>query len=668
MQVLRTFAIPSIKSLQQKSPNEPQLDPHEIDIDDEDDNCELSHNEIDQTTDLPKKESTSLSFLEFGVGPLHLVPFVRLYFPGLSDPKMTENFVAAADILYSLSSSEFDFSCVNLEELENHLCSEFNVSSLTEVGIVICGDLKLELVMLNHVHSARMKLLVDVQNNQLQEFAFQERKLRESATNAQKSKNENRHFSSSEPTGKYTSSTNRLEGQNVHRIPTLSTSRAAVSSFVSQCAEVLSDSPYSPSFGKALDAVEKVSKSKMQSKYSEKNSKKRARGKGSTEAETAEPSHGIISNDTVTLREIAAEYIMLHLGGEKYRAKRFNYEKNSAVEVEFPGECSEGGQRDCVGLTQEPPTCLASMNDDNIDENVDENTDKNKGDKTAKNDKDHIAENNNDDENTASSKVTASVHSEICEDSSAVTGVIAENESVTVKDIRVRDYQDPNDARIVLQNSIRIDNNTIRNDSDSAGKYVSTFECKIFSPANIIPMGRQKCASVYSVSNENLSDLTPWCVSESISSSDLRAVGRWGEALVYQYLLLKSKKTAARDVDKALPPLSVEWLNKEEETRAGYDLITREIKNINSTGLGAAGRPNSITETTYVEVKTSRFDDLNTFEISLWEWEFATANPRVRYHIYRVYNAGNPSKVRIVVVEDVLEMITARKIRLCLSI
>ena len=72
--------------------------------------------------------------------------------------------------------------------------------------------------------------------------------------------------------------------------------------------------------------------------------------------------------------------------------------------------------------------------------------------------------------------------------------------------------------------------------------------------------------------------------------------------------------------------------------------------------------------TTYVEVKTTRFEDLNTFEISLWEWQFATANPKVRYHIYRVFNAGDRYKVRIVVVEDILELITARKVRLCLNI
>jgi hypothetical protein len=112
----------------------------------------------------------------------------------------------------------------------------------------------------------------------------------------------------------------------------------------------------------------------------------------------------------------------------------------------------------------------------------------------------------------------------------------------------------------------------------------------------------------------------------------------------------------------------VEWLNIEDETRAGYDLIVRQPKRLIDNGIGTSGRNSMITETTYIEVKTTRFDDLNTFEISLWEWQFATSNPRVRYQIYRVFNAGDFKRVRIVVVEDLLELITSRKVRLCLNV
>ena len=131
--------------------------------------------------------------------------------------------------------------------------------------------------------------------------------------------------------------------------------------------------------------------------------------------------------------------------------------------------------------------------------------------------------------------------------------------------------------------------------------------------------------------------------------------------------------------------VSVEWLNEQEESRASYDLILRERIHTTQSrdrdsrcigqgeaGLGGHGNSSkgstTVTTTTYIEVKTTRFDELNVFELSLWEWQFATANPRVPYHIYRVFNAGDVDKVRIVVIEDVLQMVTERRVKLCLAL
>ena len=125
---------------------------------------------------------------------------------------------------------------------------------------------------------------------------------------------------------------------------------------------------------------------------------------------------------------------------------------------------------------------------------------------------------------------------------------------------------------------------------------------------------------------------------------------------------------------------TVEWLNEQEESRASYDLILRErvqtaqSKDRDSRCIGqweqgpSSNSAKTVTMTTYIEVKTTRFDELNVFDLSLWEWQFATANPRVRYHIYRVFSAGDMDKVRIVVVEDVLQMITERRVKLCLAV
>ena len=203
------------------------------------------------------------------------------------------------------------------------------------------------------------------------------------------------------------------------------------------------------------------------------------------------------------------------------------------------------------------------------------------------------------------------------------------------------------------------------------------FECKLFSHSSThssselvkpIERGQRRDQNlILTIPNEELRDIAPWCRGlplggESkgaavLDGTDLRAVGRWGESLVYQYLRQSLSSSS-----------TVEWLNIEEESRAGYDIIIQQPIKVTNTGAGIFNRSTQLTKTTFVEVKTTRFDDLNTFEISLWEWQFATANPRVNYHIYRVFNAGDLKKVRVVVIEDILEIITSRKVRLCLSI
>ncbi len=68
----------------------------------------------------------------------------------------------------------------------------------------------------------------------------------------------------------------------------------------------------------------------------------------------------------------------------------------------------------------------------------------------------------------------------------------------------------------------------------------------------------------------------------------------------------------------------MQWVNKDGESKACYDFIVHEDKDKDSQQLRSA-----VGRTTFVEVKTSRFPDLNVFELSLWEWEFANALPRV---------------------------------------
>ncbi len=127
------------------------------------------------------------------------------------------------------------------------------------------------------------------------------------------------------------------------------------------------------------------------------------------------------------------------------------------------------------------------------------------------------------------------------------------------------------------------------------------------------------------------------------------AAGRWGEALAYQHLL------------RAHPSARVTWVNEEEETMSPYDLIIeQEVKQ------GPEGPTK--TKTTFVEVKSTRYPGRHAFNISLNEWAFCTAEPALRYDVYRVYNAGNPEAVSISILQDLHELVKQQQVQLQLRL
>ena len=126
--------------------------------------------------------------------------------------------------------------------------------------------------------------------------------------------------------------------------------------------------------------------------------------------------------------------------------------------------------------------------------------------------------------------------------------------------------------------------------------------------------------------------------------ADARAVGRWGEALVYNYLV------ATR------PGWTVTWLNELEESTSFYDV------RLESPVSESGGR-----RTIFVEVKTTRSRDKNVFEMSPNEWSFAS-RPGVDYRVYRVFSAGDRDNVRLTVVRDPFRSVNERAVALCLAI
>ena len=78
------------------------------------------------------------------------------------------------------------------------------------------------------------------------------------------------------------------------------------------------------------------------------------------------------------------------------------------------------------------------------------------------------------------------------------------------------------------------------------------------------------------------------------------------------------------------------------------------------------GERQSLKAKRFIEVKTTRFEDKNVFQISPWEYDFMSSHPRPHYDIYRVY--GAPNSPRIVIYEDVYTLLQQKMIGLCLAV
>ena len=691
VQTLRSFSIPSMVSLQlqnqkflngKKEHHSP--DPNEIDIEnlegDSYDAIQCDENQLICTT-----------FLDFGLGPLYTHPAVCQYFPEIPSFVATEAFISAAEILHCLASSETDFKVVSINEIEKILCKEFGSKNLLSLGIILGGNLKLEMLMISHVHAARMKLLTEIQKKHLYDYACQEKLIRQNYPSSgdrvyRNSSERSRSINGNDEVGSDEIKLSANQGQIIGKefscevIPKLlASSRPNVSSLVARCESYFSDSAYSPSFSKALDAVDKFCKESIDiSRKAEeinspkiKSSKKRARRKrDESHSEYEEASSFSISSrqgqydDTASLlvdcvnmpvktldllKEVAAEYLMLHTGGEKYRAKRFLVSSCSSV-----GGLNSGMNPDQREPEEEP--CLES----GIDLELNLEAKKSKTLLT-------VDEKEDDTDSKVSINNGQSPKPNLNED---------------LCDIRLKRSDENHDHLVddTIVKTVDLSGDSAKNKmkmSKTCSVDAAPFECKLFSHSSThsssellkpIERGQRRDQNlILTIPNEELRDIAPWCRGLPLGGeskgaavlygTDLRAVGRWGESLVYQYLRQSLSSSS-----------TVEWLNIEEESRAGYDIIIQQPIKVTNTGAGIFNRSTQLTRTTFVEVKTTRFDDLNTFEISLWEWQFATANPRVNYHIYRVFNAGDLKKVRVVVIEDILELITSRKVRLCLSI
>lgn len=129
-------------------------------------------------------------------------------------------------------------------------------------------------------------------------------------------------------------------------------------------------------------------------------------------------------------------------------------------------------------------------------------------------------------------------------------------------------------------------------------------------------------------------------------SSNRIEVGRWGELLVFDYLL--QQKEMHSDI------YDVIWTNQAEESGKPYDF---EV--VCATEEEAY--------TVFIEVKATRSSQKEVFEISSNEVKFASEHGE-RYHIYRIFNAGVTGQVQLVRLTNVSHRMDCKEVRLLMVI
>ena len=133
---------------------------------------------------------------------------------------------------------------------------------------------------------------------------------------------------------------------------------------------------------------------------------------------------------------------------------------------------------------------------------------------------------------------------------------------------------------------------------------------------------------------------------ELSESSDTGEIGRWGEQLVYDYLL--QQKASHGEI------CDVHWNNRDGESGKPFDFeVTCKLEDE--------------AYTLYVEVKATKSSKKEIFEISSNEVNFACGKGK-HYHIYRVFRAGTATEVRLVRLTNVAHKMDNKEVRLLMVI
>jgi hypothetical protein len=591
-------------------------DPNELEIDTE--NQSIEH-----------RSHTDFNY--FGIGELKLHPMISKIFPICRSDIIMLNYSDVLVCFYEYLEKNIisKYNEFSIELFIQYLESKFNVGNICELGIYFIGNFQKEFLVFNHLLNKLTKDRISFQNQILSSYNYNNDDAKDNSTqNSSTSKN-----------SKFVPVEFKFSQRNLTQ-----TFINKLTYMVENCSEL---DGHHPSFTKLYKLIgDNLCMNQQQQQHlthqnqvnnSNQQQKKRKQG-GKSKIDFVEDDSGnkivdyqninkselsvtsldyLFENKTKmldTLLEIVVDYSLLHnrIGGKSYFKKRLKYEEiedgigdiNTNKHINHPSEVKEK-TNDSLGLSSLPTETL-----------------------------------------TATTATTATTPNEIICGSQFNLGSSIINIPSVINTTSIESpFESPFESRMFtteykITEKINNTNNSIS--SNNVKTIISTHELKTCFPEKFDDWKKKN------IDTSNIINILP----------ELQEIGRWGEALVYQYLLLQSKHLSS---DQVNINTTVEWMNEIKESRAAYDFIVTE-HSFSKT------ERSSISKRIYVEVKTTRFDKNNMFEISLNEWEFATKLPYIQYSIYRVFNAGDINSCRIEIIHDVYRYIKERKVKLCLAI
>uniref|UniRef100_A0A3Q2Y8U5 Wu:fj29h11 n=1 Tax=Hippocampus comes TaxID=109280 RepID=A0A3Q2Y8U5_HIPCM len=137
---------------------------------------------------------------------------------------------------------------------------------------------------------------------------------------------------------------------------------------------------------------------------------------------------------------------------------------------------------------------------------------------------------------------------------------------------------------------------------------------------------------------------------------DLKAIGEWGELLVNSFLC------HWRDSTDPGRPTRVFWCNQSGESGQPYDFELTFGPAGEQRGDAAAEE-----EVLYVEVKSTKKRERSFIVLSANELLFALTR-KERYHIFRVYNAGDAQNVRLCRIQNLAQHLHTKKLEIFLFV